>query len=99
MDVGTKHQTIDEDLNDLNTPSPHTKNDLTLSSTHDPEWLAPTGPPTTLHKNRRDDVCIDTKTLPTQGEAETWGEGGVATPRHIPAWVLTQEDLDNLMAA
>ena len=32
-------------------------------------------------------------------EADTWDVEGVAAPRYIPAWVLPQEDLDNLMAA
>jgi len=44
-------------------------------------------------------VSIDTKTLPMQGEAETWDVEGVAAPRYIPAWVLPQADLDNMMAA
>jgi hypothetical protein len=52
-----------------------------------------------LHRNRRVDVSIDTKTLPLQGKAETWDVEGVAALRYIPAWVLPQEDLDNLMAA
>jgi len=34
-----------------------------------------------------------------QGEAEKWNEEGVAAPRYILAWVLPQEDLDNLRAA
>jgi hypothetical protein len=60
---------------------------------------SPNRPPPTLHRNRRVNVSIDTKTLPRQGEAETWDEEGVAVPRYIPAWVLPQEDLDSLMAA
>ena len=91
MDAGTKHQTTDEDTSDLNTPPPHTQDDLTPSSSHDTEWLAPTGLPPTLHRNRRVNVPIDTKTLPKQGEAETWDVEGVAAPRYIPAWVLPQK--------
>ena len=42
---------------------------------------------------------IDTKTLPWQAEAETWGEEGVPPPpRYIPAGVLPQEYLDSLRA-
>jgi hypothetical protein len=44
-------------------------------------------------------VSIDTKTLPLQGEAETWDEESMAAPRYIPACVLPQEDLDSLRAA
>ena len=40
MDARTKHQTTDEDINDLNTPPPHTQDDLTPSSSHETEWLA-----------------------------------------------------------
>ena len=98
MDVGTNHQNKDADTNDLNTPPPRTQEDLTPSLSHDTEWLAPTGTPPMLHRNRRVDVSIDTKTLPPQGEAETWGEEGVAAPRYISAWVLPQDDLDNMMA-
>ncbi len=32
-------------------------------------------------------------------EAETWDEEGVAAPQYLPAWILPQEDLDNLRAA
>ena len=100
MDARTKHQTTDEDLSDPNTRSPHTQSDLTLSSSNNiAEWIAPAGSPTKLHRNSRVDVSIDTKTLPTQGEAETWDKEGVVAPRNIPALVLPQEDLDNLMAA
>ena len=44
-------------------------------------------------------MYIDTKTLPTQGEADTRGEEGVAALRYIPACVLPQEDLDSLITA
>ena len=44
-------------------------------------------------------MYIDTKKLPWEEEAETCDEEGVASPRYIPAWVLLQEDLDNLWAA
>jgi hypothetical protein len=44
-------------------------------------------------------VVIDTKTLPTQGEATRYDEEGVAAFPYIPAWALLQEDLDSLMAA
>ena len=41
MDARTKHQTTDEDISDLNTQSPHSK-DYKLSTTPpDTEWLAP----------------------------------------------------------
>ena len=71
MDAGTKHQTTDEDLSELNTSSPHTQNDLTPSTSHGTEWLASARPPPTLHRNRRANVAIDTKILSKQGEAET----------------------------
>ncbi len=38
-------------------------------------------------------------TLPWQGVAETCDEKGVVAPRYIPAWVLPQENLNNLMVA
>jgi hypothetical protein len=98
MDARTKHQTTGGDISDLNTSPPCTQDDLTPSSSHDTEWLAPDGAPPMLHINRRFDVSIDTKTLPMQGEAETWGVEDVAAQRCIPAWVLPQEDLDILMA-
>jgi len=99
MDARTKHQTTNENLSDLNTPSPRTQCDLTPSSSnYTAKWIAPAGTPPKLHKNRRVDVSIDTKTLPTQGEVEMWDEEGVAAPRYIPACVLPREDLDNLMA-
>ena len=53
-------------------------------------------PFTTLY---RVDVSIDTKTLLLQGEGEKHDEEGTKAPRYIPAWVLSQEDLDSLMAA
>ena len=43
-------------------------------------------------------MSIDTKTLPPQGAAARLDEEGTKAPRYIPAWVLAQEDLDNLMA-
>ena len=44
-------------------------------------------------------MYVDTKTLPRQGEAKTWDEEGVAAPWYIPARVLPQEDIDNLITA
>jgi hypothetical protein len=99
MDAGTKHQTTDEDISDLSTPSPHTQDYPPSPTPPDTECIAPAGPPFNLHRNRQIDVSIDTKTLPMQGEAETWAEEGVAVPRYIPAWVLPQEDIDSLRAA
>ena len=81
MDVGTKHQTTDEDISNLKSPPPRTQDDLTPPSSHDTEWLAPAGPLPTLHRNRRVDVSINTKTLPMQGEADMWGVEVVAVPR------------------
>ena len=86
-------------MNDLKTLASNTPDYLLSPTPPDTEWLAPAGPPPNLHKNRRVDVSIDTKTLPWQGEAETWGEESVAALRYIPEWVLPQEDLDNLRAA
>ena len=34
-----------------------------------------------------------------QEDAEQYDEEGVAAPRYIPAWVLSQEDLDSLIVA
>ena len=48
--------------------------------------------------NHRVDVASYTKTLPSQGVATIHDEEGTKTPRYIPAWVLTQELLENLMA-
>jgi hypothetical protein len=44
-------------------------------------------------------MSIDTKTLLSQGVAAIHDEEGTKAPRYIPALVLPQEDLDNLMAA
>jgi hypothetical protein len=62
------------------------------------EWLAPTGPSHTLRRNHRVDVSIDTKTFPGKGKAHAYDEEGIVPPRYIPAWVLPQVDLNNLMA-
>ena len=64
------------------------------------DWLSDS-PRTTLttQRNRRVDVSIDTKTLPSQGVDAIHDEEGTKPPRYIPAWVLPQEDLDSLMAA
>jgi len=88
MDARTKLQTIEEDIADLNIPSPHAQYDQQSPPPHDTEWLAPSGHPHMLHKNRRVNVSIDTKTLPVQEDAERYDEEGVATPRYISTWVL-----------
>jgi hypothetical protein len=63
------------------------------------DWLnhtPPTAPPPRW--NRRVDVSIDTKTLPTHGAAAMYDVEGVVAPRYIPAWALPQKDLDSLIA-
>ncbi len=64
MDAGTKLQTTDEDMGDLNIPSPHAQYEQPPSTPYNTEWLAPSGLPPTLGNNRRVDVFIDTITFP-----------------------------------
>ena len=100
MNAGTKHQTTDEDIADLTTPTSEEQELNTQSTPSNTEWL--TEPPHTAptpQRNRRVDVSIDTKTLLPQGEGEKHDEEGTKAPRYIPAWVLPQEDLDSLRAA
>jgi len=78
MDTRTIHQTTDEDQSDLNIPSPRDQNDQPPPTLQDAEWLAPLGPPSTLRKNRRVDVSIETKIPSLQGEAETRDNKGAA---------------------
>ena len=103
-DAGSKHQTIEDDLEAFTFPPSQDHEYHSQKQQQQPplttDWL---NPPThnTPHprRNRRVDVSIDTKTLPTQGAAATHDEEGAVAPRYIPAWALPQEDLDSLMAA
>jgi hypothetical protein len=64
MDAGTKHQTTDEDIHDLNTPTSHAQYEQPSPPPHNTVGIAPPKRPPTLRKNRKVDVSIDTKTLP-----------------------------------
>jgi hypothetical protein len=103
-DAGSKHQTQEEDLEAFTFSTSqdheyHTQQQQ-QQTPFTTDWLShtpPTAPPP--RRNRRLDVSIDTKTLPTHGVAAMHDEEGVAAPRYIPAWALPQEDLDSLIAA
>ncbi len=102
-DAGNKHQTLEEDLETYTFP-PSQDHEYHSQQQQQPplttDWLNQ-HTHTTSHprRNRKVDVSIDTKTLPTQGAAAIRDEEGAAAPRYIPAWALPQEELDSLMAA
>jgi hypothetical protein len=102
-DAGTKHQTLEEDIEDFTLPPSQNHEYHSQQPQQTPltiDWLAHMKPDTPHpRRNRRDDVSIDTKTLSKQGAATIQDEEGAVAPRYIPAWALPQEDLDSLMAA
>ena len=102
-DAGTKLQTLEEDLEDFTLP-PSQDHEYHSQQPHPPplttDWLThkkPDTPPP--RRNRKVDVSIDTKALPTQGAARMHDEEGAAAPRYIPEWVLPKKDLDSLREA
>jgi hypothetical protein len=94
---------LEEDLEDFTLP-PSQDHEYHSQQPQQPplttDWLSnmkPDTPPP--RRNRRVDVSIDTKALPTQGAATIHDEEGAVAPRYIPEWVLPKKDLDSLREA
>ncbi len=86
MNAGTKHQTTDEDITELTTPTRKDQDLTTQSPLPNIDWLSdsPRNAPTP-QRNCRVDVSINTKTLPSQGVATIHDKEGKKAPRYIPA--------------
>ena len=100
MDESVKHQTTDEGITELTANTSDEQDLATQTPLLNTDWLSNI-PHTalTLQRNHRVDESIDTKTLLSQRVGAIHDEEGTKAHRYIPAWVLPQEDLDNLMAA
>jgi hypothetical protein len=86
MDAGTKHQTTDENITELIAFTPDEQDRTTQTHPPNTDWLNnPLHTAPTPQRNRRFDVFIDTKTLPSQGVAAILDEEGTKAPRYIPA--------------